>query len=134
MITAILIATVVWFVVAFLLFFNPVIDPVYASQEKHPSVRSLPKSPPTIGKILLAILIQCALWAIVFDWVKAALPSDYVSRALVFGTIISFTKMIPRDIDRMLLTTYPTKRMTIEFVIGVICAYAVAFVFAYWMP
>ncbi|MGB8400796.1 hypothetical protein [Bradyrhizobium sp.] len=131
---AILIATVVWFVAAFALFFNPVVDKIYSSQEGHPSVRALPKSPPTIVKILAAIVVQCTLWAIVFTWIKAALPVDLVSRGVLFGTILSFTKLIPRDIDRMLLTTYPAKRLTIEFVIGVVCAYIVAFVFAYRMP
>jgi hypothetical protein len=45
--------------------------------------------------------------------------------------VLTATKILPRDIDRLLLTTYPKRRMVIEAVIGVICAFVVGFVFAY---
>lgn len=133
MITAILIATVGWFVLAAILFFNPIVDKLYASQEGHPSVRQLPKNGATMGKILLAVLVQCILWAVVYDYSKAVLPSDLSGKVIYFGSLIAVMKMIPRDIDRLLLTTYPGKRMFIEFVIGVVCAYVVAFVFAWFI-
>jgi hypothetical protein len=133
MITAILIATAAWFISAAILFFNPIVDKIYASQEAYPGVRALPKTPSTIGKILLAIVIQCVLWAIIFELINDSLPETLYGKTLVFGTIIFVMKMIPRDIDRLLLTTYPIKRMGIEFIIGGICAYVVAYVFAWFI-
>ena len=133
MITAILVASVTWFVVAASLFFNPIVDGVYRRQEGEPAVRALPKSPTTIGKILLAIVIQCVLWAVVYRWVAPALPDGTTSKVLTFGSIIVFMKMVPRDIDRMLLTTYPNGRMIIEFLIGCICAYVVSYAFVYFL-
>jgi hypothetical protein len=130
-IVVILIATLAWFVAAFVLFFNPIIDKVYKLDEGHPSVRVLPKDPKTIGKILLAVFIQCILWALVYNWVKSSLPESFIQRGLIFGAIIIFVKIIPRDIDRLLLTTYPSKRMTIEFVVGVVCAFVVGFIYAW---
>jgi len=131
---AILAATLAWFVAAAILFFNPVVDKIYRSEEQHPSVRQLPQSPPTIGKILVAIVIQVVVWAWVFSLVAPALPVDTLERGLLFGLILTLTKMLPRDIDRILLTTYPSKRMTIEFIIGVICSFVVGLVFAYLLP
>jgi hypothetical protein len=133
MITAILISTIAWFVLALVLFFNPAVGKIYSSQENHPAVRSLPKSGVTMLKIMLAVLAQCILWSFVYKWVKQSLPESILSKTILFGSIICFIKMIPRDIDRFLLTTYPEKRMLIEFIIGCICAYTVAFVFAYFI-
>ncbi|MEM6989836.1 MAG: hypothetical protein AAF721_05050 [Myxococcota bacterium] len=129
--TAVGAATGFWFVAAAISFFNPVVDKVYRSEESHPAVRQLPQSPATIGKILLAVLVQCLAWAWVYQTVAPALGGDLTNKALLFGTILTATKILPRDIDRILLTTYPPKRLAIEFVVGVLCAYVVGFTFAW---
>lgn len=132
---AILIASVVWFLVAAVLFFNPITDKVYRSEEQHAAVRTLPQKPKTIGMILAAILVQSALWALVYRLIAPAFSGEFLndklSKGLLFGLILVFTKIIPRDVDRLLLTTYPKKRMTIEFVIGIICSFAVGITFGY---
>lgn len=130
-IIATLSASIIWFIVAAILFFNPITDKIYRKEEGHAAVRSLPKSPKTIGMILIAIIIQSVLWAYVYTLIVTALPGDKLTKGLVFGFILVLTKIIPRDIDRILLTTYPKKRMTIEFVIGIICSLAVGVVFGY---
>ena len=131
--SAIAAATVAWFICAAVLFFNPIVDKIYRSQEDDPAVRSLPQNGKTIGMILLAVAAQCLMWAFVYDLVEAALPGDRMTKGLTFGLILTLTKIVPRDIDRLLLTTYPGKRMGIEFVIGIICSVVVGLVFAY-MP
>lgn len=130
-IIVVLSASIVWFILASILFFNPIIDKVYRSEEGNPAVRALPKSTKTIGMILVAILIQSFLWAYVYVLITAALPGDKLAKGLLFSLILVLTKMIPRDIDRILLTTYPKKRMTIEFVIGVICSVAIGLIFGF---
>jgi hypothetical protein len=128
---AVVLATVAWFIAAAILFFNPIVDKIYNKEEGHPAVRSLPKAPKTIGMILTAVVIQSALWAGVYTLVESALPGSTVVKGLVFGGVLTVTKIIPRDVDRLLLTTYPGVRMTIEFVIGIICALIVGLVFAF---
>jgi putative flippase GtrA len=132
-IMAIGIATGTWFVSAAVLFFNPPVDKVYNTESDHPAVKFLPQNAQTIGKILLAIVIQCAMWALVYYWIESALPDDTIKAGLIFGGIISLVKIVPRDIDRLLLTTYPSKRMIIEFVVGIVCAFVVGFVYAWWL-
>jgi hypothetical protein len=122
-------ATVAWFVVAAVLFFNKPVDLIYRSEEKHPAVRALPQGPGTIGRILTAVAVQCVLWAGIYLLVEPALGVGLLRKMLVFGGIIIAVKIIPRDIDRLLLTTYPARRMTIEFAIGVVCAFVVAAAF-----
>lgn len=131
MITAIFTASIVWFILAAILFFNPIVDKKYRSEENKPGVRSLPQTPKTIGKIFVAIFIQVTIWAYVYTVVSQSLPGDKLVKGAVFGLIIAVLKMIPRDIDRLLLTTYPKKRLTIEFIIGVICSFAVGITFGY---
>jgi hypothetical protein len=132
-IVAVLIASAVWFLVAAILFFNPIVDKVYRSEEAHPAVKALPQTPGTIGKILLAILAQSLAWAFLYTQIAPAFGGGYVPKGLFFGVILILVKMVPRDIDRILLSTYPVKRMTIEFVIGVICSFVVGLVFAYFL-
>jgi heme A synthase len=130
-IAAIAVASVVWFVLAAVLFFNPVTDKAYRSEEGNPAVRRLPQSPKTIGMILISVVIQSALGAYVYSLVSPSFSGSKLTKGLVFGFILVLTKIIPRDIDRILLTTYPKKRMTIEFIIGIICSIAVGVVFGY---
>ena len=124
-------ATVAWFVAAAILFFNKPVDAIYRGEERHPAVRSLPQSPGTIGKIIAAVAVQCVLWAGVFALIAPALPEGFLGRMLAFGGIIVAVKIIPRDVDRLLLTTYPPKRMTIEFIVGIVCAFVVGAAFAW---
>lgn len=133
MLYAILAASIAWFLAAGILFFNPIVDKMYRSEESHAAVKTLPQTPGTIGKILLAILAQIVLWAYVYTLIQSALPGDKMEKGLWFGLIIVFMKMVPRDVDRILLTTYPSTRMTIEFVIGIICSFVVGLVFAYML-
>ncbi len=130
-IVAVLVATILWFLVAAVLFFNPFVDKIYRSEEGHAGVRALPQSAKTIGMILLAVVIQSLLWAYVYTLISSGLAGGRLCKGLTFGLILSLTKIIPRDIDRILLTTYPRKRMTIEFVVGIICSLVVGIVFGY---
>ncbi len=130
-IVAVLVATILWFLVASVLFFNPLVDKIYRSQEGHAGVRTLPQSGKTIGVILLAVVVQSVLWAYVYTLIGSALGGGKLWKGVTFGLILALTKIIPRDIDRILLTTYPRKRMTIEFIIGIICSFVVGIVFGY---
>lgn len=130
---AVIAASLAWFFAAALLFFNPLVDKKYRREEGHAAVRPLPQSPKTIGKILVAIFVQTIVWAWVYTWVSASLPGEKIEKGLLFGAVLILTKMIPRDVDRLLLTTYPVGRMTIEFVIGCICSLVVGLVFAHWL-
>ncbi len=129
-ILAILLASLAWFVAAGALFFNPWTDKAYRSQEKHPAVRALPQSAKTMGLIVGAILVQVVLWSFVYVLVAPALPGTKLMKGLLFGLVLVATKIVPRDVDRLMLTTYPKKRLVIEFAIGMICAFVVGLVFA----
>jgi len=123
-------ASVGWFIAAAALFFNKPVDVLYRGQESHPAVRTLPNTPGTIAKILGAVAAQCVLWALVYGQIAPSLGDDWLTRGLGFAAIIFAVKLVPRDIDRLLLTTYPLRRMGIEFVIGTICALVVGVAFA----
>lgn len=124
-------ATGFWFVAAAISFFNPLVDKYYRSEESHPAVKQLPQGPSTIGKILLAVVVQCIAWAWVYVTVAPALGEGVVRRGLLFGAILCATKIMPRDVDRVLLTTYPPRRLTVEVVVGILCAFIVGLTYAW---
>ncbi|MCA9704371.1 MAG: hypothetical protein KDK70_00820 [Myxococcales bacterium] len=125
------VGTAAWFLVAGALFFNPLVGRVYRRQEGHPAVRALPPGPGTLGTIIAAVFAQTVLWAGVYLLVEPVLGDTVLDKGLRFGGILVVTKMIPRDIDRLLLTTYPKGRMAIELVIGCVCAAVTGLVFAW---
>ena len=132
-IIAIILASLAWFFISSILFFNPIVQKIYNKDNRHPSVKVLSVSIGTVLKIWIAILIQCTLWALVYYCINSALPDSTFREGLIFGGIIIFIKVIPRDIDRLLLSNYPKQRMTIEFLVGIICAFVVGFVFAFYL-
>jgi hypothetical protein len=130
-IVAIIAASLIWFVLAGALFFNPIVDKIYRKQDHLPGVKALPPNPKSIGLILGAIFIQIVLWEAVYVLVQSALPGGNLQKGLVFGLVLVATKMVPRDADRLLLSTYPQKRMLIEFIIGSVNCFAIGLTFAF---
>jgi hypothetical protein len=128
---SIIVTSLVWFVLAGALFFNPVVDKIYRKQDHLPGVRALPPSPKTVGMIMGAIVLQITLWALVYSLIAPALPGTNWEKGLIFGLILVAMKMIPRDADRLLLSTYPQRRLIIEFIIGVINCFAIGLTFAF---
>jgi hypothetical protein len=131
MVTAILAATLIWFVVASVLFFNPIVGKIYDKDEQKSGVRALPKNPKTVFILLAAILVQVAMWAMVYTAIKPVFPGFNFHKGVFFGLILIMIKMIPRDVDRMILSTYPDRRMLIEFIIGSISCLCVGITFGY---
>jgi hypothetical protein len=130
---AALVAGLAWFLVAGILFFNPVVDRIYRLREGHPAVRALPTGPRTVGKIMAAIMLQTLPWAWLFAWLEPALPREPVAQGLAFGALLCAVKLVGRDVDRVLLSTYPAARLAIELVIGIVCAGVVGVVFAFML-
>ncbi|HRY30255.1 MAG TPA: hypothetical protein P5079_09505 [Elusimicrobiota bacterium] len=128
---AVTVASIIWFVLAGALFFNPLVEPIYNSEENSPAVKKLPKTPKTMGLIMAAILAQTILWALVFKWLSPHLYWPPLSKGLFFGLMLTCMKMVPRDVDRLLLTTYPLKRMAVEFIIGTACSFVIGLTFAF---
>ena len=111
------------------------VDKVYRSEEGEASVRTLPQSPKTFGMILGAVLIQTEHpLGRRLSLMRPVLGEDNGVAELLFGAVLVTTKIVPRDLGRLLLTTYPKKRMAIELSIDIMCALVVAFVFAHLIP
>jgi hypothetical protein len=115
----ILLTAIAWVVVGSILFFNPLVDPVYQNMyrhpDKYPQARSVPKSPRTLALILAINVLKCSCFAAVYLLVLPCLPAEPASRGVLFGLLLTLTRMIPGDVDRAFLTTYPAKAAWIEF-------------------
>src|SRR4051812_20682570 len=107
----IVLTAVGWVVVGSVLFFNPLVDRVYQEAyrhpEKYPQVRVVPKSPASLALILGINILKCSCYAAVYLLVFTSLPADPLRRGVLFGIMLTLTRMIPGDVDRAFLTTYP---------------------------
>jgi hypothetical protein len=129
-ILAVVVASLVWFVLAGALVFNPVVDKVYAADEGHPSVKRMPKTPAALLKLLASIVVQVTAWAWVYRVVEPALPYNVTARGVAFGLLLIVVKVLPGTLDRVLTTTYPSLRLAIEATVGSVGGLAVGLCFA----
>ena len=133
----ILLTAIAWVIVGSVLFFNPLVDPVYQEMyrhpEKYPQARSVPKSPGTLALILGINILKCSCYAAVYLIVVSSLPVAPVSRGVLFGLILVLTRMIPGDVDRAFLTTYPATPAWIEFGIFTVGSFFIAMSYSYFL-
>lgn len=133
----IVLTAIAWVVLGSLLFFNPLVDPVYQEMyghpDKYPQVRSVPKSPRTLALILTINILKCSCYAAVYLLVLPSLPAEPASRGVLFGVLLTLTRMIPGDVDRAFFTTYPATPAWIEFVIFTFGVFVIAMSYSFFL-
>lgn len=133
----VLLTAIAWVILGSILFFNPLVDPVYQEMyrqpQKYPQARQVPKSPAALTLILGINVLKCSCFAAVYLIVVGALPTAPVNRGVLFGLILVLTRMIPGDVDRAFLTTYPAKPAWIEFAIFTIGAFFVGMSYSFFL-
>jgi hypothetical protein len=133
----ILLTAIAWVILGSILFFNPLVDPVYQNMyrqpEKYPQVRSVPKSPGTLALITAINILKCSCFAAVYLLVVPCLPAAPVARGVLFGGVLTVTRMIPGDVDRAFLTTYPATAAWIEFAIFTFGVFFIAMSYSFFL-
>jgi len=133
----ILLTAIAWVILGSVLFFNPLVDPVYQEMyghpETYPQVRRVPKSPGTLALITAINLLKCSCYAAVYLIVVRCLPAAPAARGVLFGFMLTLTRMIPGDVDRAFLTTYPATAAWIEFAIFTIGVFFIAMSYAFFL-
>ena len=133
----ILLTAIAWVILGSVLFFNPLVDSVYKEMyshpEKYPQARSVPKSPGTLALILGINILKCSCFAAVYLIVVSSLPAAPLARGALFGVMLVLTRMIPGDVDRAFLTTYPATPALIEFGIFTIGVFFIALSYSYFL-
>ena len=133
----ILLTAIAWVVLGSILFFNPLVDPVYQEMyrhpDKYPQVRSVPKSPRTLALISTINILKCSCYAAVYLLVLPCLPTAPASRGVLFGVLLTLTRMIPGDVDRAFFTTYPATPAWIEFVIFTFGVFFIAMSYSFFL-
>jgi hypothetical protein len=133
----ILLTATAWVVLGSILFFNPLVDRVYQvvyqHPERYPQVRVVPKSPRSLALILGINVLKCSCYAAVYLLVVKSLPAEPVSRGVLFGVMLTLTRMIPGDVDRAFFTTYPANLLWIEFAIFTIGVFVIAMSYSYFL-
>jgi hypothetical protein len=133
----ILLTAIAWVVLGSILFFNPLVDRVYQKVYRHPenypAVRVVPKSPSSLALILGINILKCGCYAAVYLLVVKCLPAEPVRRGVLFGVMLTLTRMIPGDVDRAFFSTYPAMLASIEFVIFTIGVFVIAMSYAFFL-
>lgn len=126
-----LVAAMIWFVVAGILYMNPVVAGIYQRLGTSPVVRQWSDTRTwLLNTFLYAVLVQCLIFAFVYAFVRPALPGGVVPAAVSFGLILVAVKIIPRFLDMWMQSSYPPTLLGIEFINGTIGSFLIAFVFA----
>ncbi|MBN1573032.1 MAG: hypothetical protein JW984_07550 [Deltaproteobacteria bacterium] len=124
-------ASVASFFVLGFLYGNPAVAKIYKNAEGSPALKKWESNPKYIFMQYVGMLIQCLLWALVFAFVRSALPAATICAGLVFGLIIMVMKIFPRLFDMWIQTYYPGKLLATEFINGSIGGFLVGIVLAY---
>lgn len=84
---------------------------------------------PTILHQYLFILIQCALWSVVFvlGLLFDLLPDGLYMKGLTLGSFIAIVNILPICFKTWIEATYPNKSLAIELAKGLICGYIIGF-------
>ena len=128
---ATLVASVVWFVLGFVLYMNPMVSKIYKSFEDKKLVKKWSSTGAMMGFLILIIVVQSFLWAVVYAFIKPVLPTMLVASGLLFGLILVVTKNIPKFLDMHLGAIHPSRLLTIELVNGIISSFVLGLVYAW---
>jgi hypothetical protein len=127
------VASIVWFLVGSILYMNPPVAKAYKKAEVSPAVRKWNSTPKWLAIVYIGVLIQCFLWAFVYAFLLPVLPAGFWIKVMIFGIILTITKIIPRYIDMWTQTTYPNTLLAIEFINGTIGNFVIAIVIAFFI-
>ena len=125
------VASIIWFIIAGILYMNPFVAKIYKKHENSPGFKKWNDTKKyLINTFIFAVLIQCLLFAFVYSFIQPVLPESIVLITLYFGLILVAVKIIPRLFDMWMQSSYPNTLLTIELIIGAIGSFVIAFVFA----
>ncbi|HHN66550.1 MAG TPA: DUF1761 family protein, partial [Thermopetrobacter sp.] len=127
-------AAAAWFVIGGALYMNPFVARLYEeATASSPAVRKWASPGPMLAGQITGALIQGLLWALVFVYLRPALPQGVLMAGLAFGLILIALKIIPRLIDMWLTTTYPRRLLAVEVVNGGIGGFVMALILAFFL-
>lgn len=124
-------ASVALFIVGGALYTNPLVGKIYKESEGSPGLKAWPSVQKYLLLQYLGGLAMCILWAFVFYYVRSALPDQPLTAGLLFGLILTVTRVFPRFFDIWIQTTYPNRLLGVEIVNGTILSLIIGVVFAY---
>ncbi len=128
------VTSLVWFVIGGVLYMNPLVARIYKKNEKHPGVKKWRNVKEYLLKMyVFGDLIQCLIFALIYTFISPILPTNIVSKTIIFGLILIGIKIYPRLSDMWLQTTYPNELLLVEFINGTIGSFVIAFVLAVLM-
>jgi magnesium-transporting ATPase (P-type) len=124
-------ATIVWFFAGSVVYMNPFVAKLYKKYEDDPGVKNR-KDMKTflLNTFVFSVLIQCLLFAFVYQFIKPVLPGEVVLNTLYFGVILVAVKIMPRFFDMWVQSRYPVALLSIEVINGAIGSFVIALVFA----
>jgi magnesium-transporting ATPase (P-type) len=124
-------ATIVWFFAGSVVYMNPFVAKLYKKYEDDPGVKNR-KDMKTflLNTFVFSVLIQCLLFAFVYQFIKPVLPGEVVLNTLYFGVILVAVKIMPRFFDMCVQSRYPVALLSIEAINGAIGSFVIALVFA----
>ena len=121
-------ASIIWFMVASVLYLNPKVFKMYKRAEKRIKIRWWKDTKEMLRLSYISILIQSLLAAYVFTLIKSSLGDSFAVKVLLFGLIIFLIKIIPRFLDMWRETNYPMNLLILELIDDTFCGFLMSLI------
>jgi len=132
--TAGLLASIVWFILGSVLYVNPWIAKIYKKHEGSPGLKTWKNQKQyIITMYFIGALIPCLIFAAFYAFIDHAFTGTLLTKTIYVGLILTGIRVIPRFFDMWIQSTYPDTLLTIEIVNGTILSFAAAAVLIWWL-
>ena len=128
---ATLIVTVLAYIVATILYVNPLAAGLYKKSAKTGILKTWKKQKHVMGLHFLFMLIQVLFYSWIFSLITIHTATTWVCAGLYFGIFIFLIRILPRFMDMFVMVNYPVKLLVLELFNGLIISMVAAMGISY---
>ncbi len=130
---AILIVTILTYIVATILYINPLATQLYKKSAKTGILKTWKNQSHVMGLHFLFILIQVSFYSWIFSLITIHTATTWISAGLYFGVIIFLIRILPKFMDMFAMVNYPVKLLILELFDGLIISMITAMGISYFL-
>ncbi len=128
-----LIVTVIAFIVASLVYTNPLASKLYRKSTKTGILKTWKNQKLFMLSHFLSLMLEVFIYALVFSLITIHPATSWIAAGLYFGLFIFLIRILPRFLDMFVMVNYPMRLLALELVNGLIINMAAAMGISYFL-
>jgi len=128
-----LIVTVLTFIVATIVYTNPLASKLYQKSTKLGILKAWKNQKLFMLSHFFSLMLEVLFYTLVFSLITIHPASTWVSAGLLFGLFIFLIRIIPRFLDMFVMVNYPMRLLLLELVNGLLINMAAALGISYFL-